>query len=110
MTSPDVDVVDAARLAESGAALLLDVREDHEWAEGHAPHAVHLALSAFDLTAVPRDRPVLALCRVGGRSAQAAEALAASGVEVRNVTGGMLAWVEAGLPVVAPGGGPGVVR
>jgi rhodanese-related sulfurtransferase len=41
---------------------------------------------------VPRDRPVLALCRVGARSAAVAEALERLGYDAANVTGGMLTW------------------
>jgi rhodanese-related sulfurtransferase len=58
---------------------------------------------------LPRDRRVLALCRVGGRSAAVAEALDQLGYDVANVDGGMLAWSAAGLPVVRDGGEPGMV-
>lgn len=111
MTSPgpDISVQDAARLVDSGEALLLDVREDHEWAEGHAPGAAHVPLGRLDPAQVPRDRPVLAVCRLGGRSEHAAQVLAASGVDVRNVDGGMQAWAAVGLPVVRDDGAPGVV-
>jgi rhodanese-related sulfurtransferase len=55
------------------------------------------------------DAEVMAVCRSGGRSAKAAEALAAEGVKVRNVAGGMTAWMSAGLPVVRDDGTPGTV-
>ncbi len=51
---------------------------------------------------------MLVVCRVGGRSAQAAAALAGLGRDVTNVAGGMLAWQAAGLPVIADAG-PGTV-
>lgn len=100
---------EAAARRERGA-VLLDVREPAEWAGGHAPGAVHLPLAGVS-TAAPRfgDAEVLAVCRSGNRSAKAAEALAAAGVEVRNVAGGMSAWMEAGLPVVRDDGSPGEV-
>lgn len=106
---PQVDAVEAARRAEAGHVLLLDVRESEEWAGGHAPQAVHLALSAFDPAAVPRDRPVVVVCRVGGRSERAAQVLRASGLDVVNLDGGMLAWAEHGLPVVRDDGSAGEV-
>ncbi len=106
---PQVDAAEAARRLEGGQALLLDVREPDEWAGGHAPQAVHLALSAFDPASVPRDRPVVVVCRVGGRSQRAAEALQASGVDVVNLDGGMLAWAAQGLPVVREDGSAGEV-
>ena len=104
-----VDVREAAQAAESGEALLLDVREDDEWAAGRAPTAVHVPMSELRQDTVPRDRRVLVLCRVGGRSAAVAAALEQLGYDVANVTGGMLSWSAAGLPVVGDGGQPGSV-
>ena len=106
---PQIDVHEAARRTAAGEVLLLDVREADEWATGRAPGASHLALTELRAGAVPTDRPVLALCRSGGRSSQAADLLAAAGINVSNVAGGMLAWQAAGLPVIGDGGSPGVV-
>lgn len=106
---PDVSPAEAHRAAEAGEVLLVDVREDHEWAAGHAPSAVHVPLGRLTADSLPRDRPVVAVCRVGGRSGAAAEALAGIGYDVRNTAGGMLAWEAAGLPVVVAGGAPGTV-
>lgn len=106
---PEVDAATAAAQADDGAVLLLDVREDDEWQAGHAPQATHAVLGSLDPAAVPRDRPVVAVCRSGKRSSAAAQALAAAGHDVRNLTGGMQAWAAAGLPVVGPHGGPGDV-
>ncbi len=110
MNQPETDVNDAARRAADGSALLLDVREPDEWARGRAEHAVHAPLGDLDPGAVPRDRPVLAVCRSGKRSGVAAAALAAAGHDVTNVTGGMLAWVQAGLPVVGDGPAPAEIH
>lgn len=104
-----VGVVEAERLARSGAVLLLDVREADEWDSGHAPDAVHRALGSLTPTAVPQDRPIIAVCRSGHRSGQATQALAATGRDVRNLAGGMQAWAAAGMPVVRTDGGPGTV-
>lgn len=100
----EVTAVDAARAATDDSVLLLDVREDDEWAAGHAPGALHMPLSALDAAAVPSDRPVVAVCRSGNRSGQAAAVLAVAGVDVVNMTGGMKAWSQAGLPVVTDDG------
>lgn len=105
----DVDADEAARLVEAGEVLLLDVREDDEWAAGHAPMATHTVLGSLAPAVVPRDRPIIAVCRSGRRSGQAAQSLAAAGHEVRNLTGGMQAWAVAGLPVLDRDGGPGTV-
>ncbi|MEO6206055.1 MAG: rhodanese-like domain-containing protein [Mycobacteriales bacterium] len=105
----DISPQDAARRAAAGEVLLLDVREDYEWAAGHAADATHTALGTLNPAGVPRDRPVVAVCRSGGRSGKAAEALAVAGHEVSNMVGGMNAWASAGLPVVGAEGKPGQV-
>jgi len=100
---------EAVGLQDQGAALL-DVREDDEWAAGHAPEAVHVPLADVSDAASRFDgQQVLAVCRSGGRSTKAAEVLAAAGIDVRNVAGRMTAWAEAGLPVVRDDGTAGTV-
>lgn len=101
MSSRAVDVSEAARRVERGEAVLLDVREPEEWRAGHAPAAEHLPLTELRarLDEVPRDRPLLAICRSGGRSEQVAVALDGLGYDVANVRGGMQAWAKAGLPL-----------
>lgn len=106
---PNVTAQQAAGAAAAGDVWLVDVREDDEWAAGHAQGALHIPLGALDAAAVPRDRPVVAVCRSGNRSGMAAASLAQAGVEVANMAGGMLAWAAAGLPVVAGDGRPGAV-
>jgi rhodanese-related sulfurtransferase len=69
---------------------------------------VHVALSRLDPASVPDELPVVAVCRVGSRSHMAAAALVARGVGAVNMTGGMMAWAAAGLPVISDGG-PGEV-
>ena len=105
----DVDVLAAHRAVLAGEVVLLDVREDDEWAAGRAPGAVHLPMSRLRQDSVPKDRPVYALCRVGSRSAAVAEALEKLGYSVANVSGGMLSWAAAGLPVVRDGNAAGRV-
>ena len=108
-TFPSVDPTVAAVLVDSGAALLLDVREDDEWAAGHSPNASHVPLGQLDPAAVPSGTPVIAICRSGARSARAAATLAAAGISVSNLDGGMQAWAAAGLPLVTDTGAPGTV-
>jgi rhodanese-related sulfurtransferase len=100
----DLDPLEASRLAEAGA-MLLDVREDDEWEAGHASQAVHLPMSrlADRVGEVPTDRTVVCVCRSGHRSAAVAEALVRSGVDARNMAGGMVAWERAGLPITSDG-------
>jgi len=84
---------------------LLDVREQDEWAAGRAPQAVHIPLHELAQRAaeIPRDRQVYVVCRVGGRSAQAVQALNEAGWRAANVAGGMQAWALSGRPMTADG-------
>lgn len=101
--NPETTVVEARRRVDAGEILLLDVREPEEWAQGHAEHAQLVPLGALDPTTVPTDRPVLLVCRSGGRSGQAVQALRNNGIDATNVAGGMTAWHQAGLPMVSDG-------
>jgi rhodanese-related sulfurtransferase len=95
-----VTVSDLKSAIDQGA-LVLDVREPYEYAEGHVPGAqpVPLATVPQHLGELPGDQPVYLVCAVGGRSAQAAAFLAARGVDAVNVDGGTAEWVAAGYPV-----------
>lgn len=106
----EVNPEQAARLIERGA-LLLDVREDHEWQAGHAPEAVHMPMGtvADRVGELPEDRTILCICHVGGRSAAVASALVRAGWDAVNVGGGMEAWAASGLDVVDHAGQPGRV-
>ncbi len=101
---PEVDVAEADRRQREGpdGPLLIDVREDHEFAEVRAPGAVFMPMSTFAQRAgeLPADRPLMIVCHLGGRSAAVAGYLIRSGrTDVVNVAGGMDAWERAGLPV-----------
>lgn len=103
----EVDPIGAMRLVNESGAILLDVREDDEWNAGHAPGAVHVRLG--DLDPQSFETTVVALCRSGNRSGSAARKLAAAGVSVYNLAGGMKAWREAGQPVIRDDGTDGAV-
>ncbi|PZS26255.1 MAG: rhodanese-like domain-containing protein [Pseudonocardiales bacterium] len=105
----DITPADAARLVDAGEAVLLDVREDDEWAAGHATAATHVPLGRLRADSVPAGSTVVAVCRSGARSDQAAVALRGTGFDARNLTGGMNAWKQAGLPVLRDDGRPGEV-
>lgn len=87
-------------------AVLLDVREDDEWAAGHAPDAVHIPMTtvADRLADLPQGGPIHVVCRSGGRSSRVTEYLTAQGRDAVNVSGGMTAWAAAGRPVTADEG------
>jgi hydroxyacylglutathione hydrolase len=111
---PMARVTPAEAQERAGAdAVLVDVREPHEWAEGHAPGAVLAPLSGLaagePLPEAAQGRPVVAICHSGKRSRKAVVLLSARGTEVVDVIGGMRAWTQAGLPVVAESGAHGHV-
>lgn len=107
----EIDAGTARRWLESGAAVLIDVREPDEHARERIAGAKLNPLSRFDpglIGAAPGQRVVLH-CKGGKRSADACR-LAASraGTEVFSLAGGIEAWKKAGLPVISGGRGPGV--
>ena len=85
---------------------LLDVREDDEWAAGHAPDAVHVRLGELSARTedIPQDQEVYVICRSGARSAYAAQALAGAGWNTVNVADGMTGWAVAGRPMISETG------
>ena len=105
---PDIEVgpEDTARALRDGTAQVVDVREPYEHEAGHVEGARHVALGRLAAEAPSLDpgRPVIFVCRVGGRSLQAAEAFRAAGFDARSLRGGLLAWERAGLPLAPEGG------
>lgn len=87
-------------------AWLLDVREHDEWVAGHVPDARHIPLGELRarVAEVPQDQDIYVICRSGGRSGRAAEALAGAGWSAINVAGGMQDWAVAGRPMTAETG------
>lgn len=90
---------------KEGEYTLLDVREDWEYEEFRIPGAKHIPLSQLGdrVSEVPKDKPVLAYCRMGGRSAAAASLLKGQDYPaVYNIMGGVDAWQ--GGSAVGPAG------
>jgi rhodanese-related sulfurtransferase len=96
----------AQQALSDGSALLVDVREPHEWEAGRIEGAEHIELTQLPARAheLPGDRTVIFVCRVGGRSAMAAEAFRRSGYDARTMVGGLLRWDEEGRPLAPEGG------
>jgi rhodanese-related sulfurtransferase len=89
-------------------AYLVDVREDDEWVAGHAPGAQHIPLGTLNERSgqIPQDRDVYVICRSGGRSARATQALIAAGWQALNVSDGMQGWESAGREMISESGAP----
>ena len=110
MNIEEISATDASSAVAAGA-FLLDVRNDDEWAAGHAPNAHYVTLSAIPdrLGEIPSDQNIVVVCRAGGRSLKAAEFLVAQGYRAANLTGGMQAWAASDLDIIDSDGNPGAV-
>jgi rhodanese-related sulfurtransferase len=101
----EVSPADARKQIDGGDAVLIDVREETDWREGHAKGAKHLSRGVIELEIeeeIPDvKRPIICYCGGGSRSARVAESLQKMGYEnVRSMAGGLHAWKEEGLPIV----------
>ncbi len=103
---PEIDLSELERLLATGA-VLVDVREDDEYADGHVAGALHIALSTLPerVSEIPSSGPIYVICALGGRSARAAEFLRGQGLDAINVAGGTNGWIDSGRRVV-PGDSP----
>jgi rhodanese-related sulfurtransferase len=93
-----------ARDAVAAGALLIDVREQHEWDAGRMPGAQLIPMGEIPqrIADLPRDRKIIFTCRSGNRSGHIKDYMIDehSYSDVHNLLGGILAWQVAGLPVV----------
>jgi adenylyltransferase/sulfurtransferase len=76
---------------------LIDVREPDEFALGHLPRALNIPLGDIErrIDELPRDRPLVFMCRSGARSLKACALARRAGLEPRQLDGGLLAFREA---------------
>lgn len=100
----EVSVEETRRKLEKGQAQVIDVREESEWAAGHARGATHMGKGVIerDIEArVPdRNAEIILYCGGGFRSALSADSLQKMGyMNVASMAGGWRAWTEAGGPV-----------
>jgi rhodanese-related sulfurtransferase len=109
MLPGNVPTIDVSEIAAD--AVVLDVREDHEWTAGHIEGARHIPMFQVPQHAgrsddLSPDVPIAVVCKAGGRSAQVTAWLNQHGYQARNVDGGMLAWAASGRPMVSEDGAP----
>jgi rhodanese-related sulfurtransferase len=96
--------LEATRLMNQSNTLVLDIRDDKDFAAGHLPRARHIPLGDLEKRATEiqkfKDKPVLVTCRNGNRAGSAARALKKLGFsQVFQLKGGLQAWEQASLPV-----------
>lgn len=100
----ELGTLEATRLMNQGTSLVLDIREEKEYAAGHLPRARHVPLKELSARvgelAKFKEKPVLVTDRSGARAGAACRMLRASGFKnVYQLKGGIAAWQQASLPV-----------
>ena len=105
--SIDVDTDRVASALADGDATVVDVREGYEREAGFIEGTRHIELErlASQADTIDRDRPVIFQCRLGSRSAMAAQAFRAAGYEAYSLDGGIKRWDAEGRPVAPDGKG-----
>jgi len=90
-----------AEALKEGGIQLVDIREDYEHEAGRIAGDRHIVMDRLPAEADSLDsgEPIVFYCRTGSRSAVATQAFRAAGREAFNLDGGLVAWVERGLPI-----------
>jgi rhodanese-related sulfurtransferase len=102
----EVTPEDTQRVLADGTATVIDVREGYEREAGYIDGSEHIELDrlASRRDDIPRDRPVVFYCRLGARSAMAAQAFQAAGFEAKSMAGGIVRWDRESRPLAPEGG------
>ena len=107
MTVSAITVQDAKALLDADEAIMIDVREQDEWDAARIDGTIFAPLSqmpqAWDALDLPQGKTVIVQCKSGGRSGRVCEFVGPSakdGQPVVNLAGGILAWAEAGYPII----------
>jgi rhodanese-related sulfurtransferase len=97
-----VSVDEAYQMYEEGT-FVLDVRTPEEWEEYHAPDTTLIPLDelASRVNELPKDQPIVVICRSGNRSQTGRDILLQAGFNATSTTGGLNAWRDSGYPVVS---------
>ncbi len=98
----DVTVAQTKALLGRPDVVILDVREQQEYDQGHIPGVKLIPTGQVQdrLSEIPTDKPVIVTCRSGNRSAAVTKLLREQGyTNVHNMEGGIVAWQGAGYPV-----------
>jgi len=97
-----VSVDEAYKLYQEGT-FVLDVRTQEEWNEFHAPNTILIPLDelASRVNELPKDQPIVVVCRSGNRSQTGRDILLQAGFNATSMNGGLNAWRDSGHPVVS---------
>ena len=102
----EVSPEQAEEAVAEGKAIVVDVREDYEWEAGRIEGAEHIELEhlASRSDDLPKDTTLIFQCRLGSRSAMAAQAFRGAGFDAWSMAGGLQRWHDEGRPLVPDGG------
>jgi rhodanese-related sulfurtransferase len=97
----DYSPQEVAELLAGGEIQLIDVRQPYEHEAGRIAggRLIELGQLAAEIDTLDREQPVVFYCRSGARSAMATQAFRGAGFDAHNMTGGLLDWEAAGLPL-----------
>lgn len=97
-----VSVDEAHQMYEEGT-FVLDVRTPEEWNEFHAPNTTLIPLDelAARVDELPKDQPIVVVCRSGNRSQTGRDILLQAGFNATSMNGGLNEWRDTGYPVVS---------
>lgn len=101
----EIDSREAVKLINYEDAVVLDVRDDSEYAEGHLPNSKHIPSADMETRWHElekfKEKPVVVIYQSGVRSQQASTVLKKNGfTQIHNLMGGIDAWRRASLPIV----------
>lgn len=96
----EVSVDEAYALYQQPDVFFVDVREQVEWDEYHAPNTTLIPLAELQgrLNEVPKDKQIVVVCRSGNRSQQGRDILLSAGYNATSMSGGLKTWYAAGYP------------
>lgn len=97
-----VGVDEAYQMYQDGA-YVLDVRTPEEWDEYHVPNTTTIPLDelAARVNELPKDQPIVVVCRSGNRSQTGRDILRGAGYNATSMRGGLIEWRDTGYPIVS---------
>ena len=95
--------VDEAHQMYTEGTFVLDVRTPEEWNEFHVPNTTQIPLDelAVRVNELPKDQPIVVVCRSGNRSQTGRDILLQAGFNVTSMNSGLNTWRDSGYPVVS---------
>ena len=102
-TLPAFVSVDEAYQMYQDGTFVLDVRTPEEWNEFHAPDTILIPLDELSarVNELPKDQPIVVVCRSGNRSQTGRDILLQAGFNATSMNGGLNEWRATGYPVVS---------